>query len=272
VRRGSIVRVVSIGLLAAAVATSVAIFIPWLPENASKEGERIDFVFWFVIAICIAVFSVVAAVTVYSVVKFRARPDDDSDGPPIHGHTRLEIAWTAVPAVLVTAIAIVSAVALAENGKLKNDRLVVEVTARQFAWTFAYPPEEKAREVSKDTQLCDLPPAPPNCPVSGVLRLPEGRQVELRLRALDVIHSFWVPEFRQKQDAVPSKLKVGQVTRLPITPTRIGRYTVVCTELCGVGHALMRAPACVMEPRKFQEWIRSQQRKPQGTPEEAECP
>ena len=90
--------------------------MPWLPRSGSKEGERIDFVFWVVVGICIAVFAVVAAITIYSVVKFRVRPDDDSDGPPIHGHTGLEIAWTAIPTVLVTMIAVVSAVALAENG------------------------------------------------------------------------------------------------------------------------------------------------------------
>ncbi len=201
-RRGAIVRVVVIALLAAAVATAVALFLPWLPELNSKEGERIDFVLWFTVAICIAVFAVVAAISVYSVAKFRVRPDDDSDGPPIHGHTGIEIAWTAIPTILVTAIAAVSAVALAENGKLKDDRVVVEVTARQFAWTFAYPPEDAASK-PKDEQLCKLPPEQPNCPVSGTLRLPAGRQVELRLRALDVIHSFWVPQFRQKQDAVP---------------------------------------------------------------------
>ena len=121
-RRGAIVRVVTIGLLAAAVATAVAILIPWLPAQDSKEGERIDFVFWFTVAICIGVFAVVAAITVYSVAKFRARPDDDSDGPPIHGHTGIEIAWTAIPTMLVTVIAVLSAVALAENGKLKDDR------------------------------------------------------------------------------------------------------------------------------------------------------
>src|SRR5215211_1409230 len=80
VRRGSIVRVVSIGVIVGIAATAVAIFIPWLPDRASEEGKRIDFVFWFVTGICIVIFSVVAAVSVYSVFKFRARPDDDSDG------------------------------------------------------------------------------------------------------------------------------------------------------------------------------------------------
>jgi cytochrome c oxidase subunit 2 len=258
VRRGAIVRVVTIALLAAAVATAVAYFIPWLPENRSEEGDWIDAVFWLTVAICIAVFAVVAAITVYSVAKFRVRPDDDSDGPPVHGHTGLEIAWTAIPTILVTVIAVVSAVALAENGKLKDDRVVVEVTARQFAWTFAYPPADAASK-PKDERICKLPPERPNCPVSGTLRLPAGRQVELRLEALDVIHSFWVPQFRQKQDAVP-----GIVTRVAVTPTSPGQETVVCTELCGLGHALMRAPAIVMPENEFDRWRSEQERGLQG--------
>jgi len=235
VRRGAIVRVITIALLAAAAATAVAILIHWLPAQDSKEAERIDLVFWVVVAICIGVFAVVAAVTVYSVAKFRVRPDDDSDGPPIHGHTGLEITWTAIPAVLVTAIAILSAIALAENGHLKSNRLEVDVTAQQFAWSFKYPQYGGFK--------------------SHELRLVEGRQVRLTLRALDVIHSFWVPEFRQKQDAVP-----GTVTHLPITPTKTGSYTLVCTELCGLGHALMRAPVIVMKPDAFQRWAQAQQK------------
>jgi cytochrome c oxidase subunit 2 len=241
VRRGAIVRVVTIALLAAAAATAVALFVPWLPADESKEGTRIDFVFWFVVAICIAVFAVVAAVTIYSVVKFRARPDDDSDGPPIHGHTGLEIGWTAIPTVLVTVIAVLSAVALAENGKLKANRLKVDVTAQQFAWHFKYPQYGGFQ--------------------SSELRLVEGRQVELRLRSLDVIHSFWVPEFRQKQDAVP-----GIVTQLPITPTKLGTRTLVCAELCGLGHALMRARVIVMTEDDFERWAHSQQQGSEGTP------
>ena len=131
-RKGAITRLVVIALIAAAGATAVALFVPWLPPVRSKEAERIDFVMWVVVAICIAVFAVVAAITVYSVMTFRARPDDDSDGPPIHGHTGIEIVWTAVPTVLVTIIAVISAVALAENGHLKANRLQVDVTARAF--------------------------------------------------------------------------------------------------------------------------------------------
>jgi cytochrome c oxidase subunit 2 len=258
VRRGSIVRITIYGVLAGTLASLVAVLVPWLPTSASEEMDRIEFTFWFTTVICIAVFAVVAAISVYSVAKFRVRPDDDSDGPPIHGHTGIEIAWTAIPTILVTAIAAVSAVALAENGKLQDDRVVVEVTARQFAWTFAYPPQDAASK-PKDEQLCKLPPDPPNCPVSGTLRLPAGRQVEFRLRALDVAHSFWVPQFRQKQDAVP-----GIVTHVAVTPTNPDEATVVCAELCGLGHALMRAPVVVMRENAFNSWRAEQERALQG--------
>jgi cytochrome c oxidase subunit 2 len=239
VRRGSIVQLLLFSLVAGGIATAVALLLPWLPTSASQEAGRIDFVYWFVTVICIAIFSVVAAVIVYSVVKFRAAPDDDSDGPPIHGHTALEIWWTAIPAVLVTAIAIVSAVVLARDDAKGANPLTVDVTAQQFAWSFKYP----------------------NGTVSGDLRLPRDRQVVLRLHALDVIHSFWVPEFRQKQDAVP-----GIVTTVKITPTRLGVYPVICTELCGPGHSLMRSSAVVMPPAGFESWLSGQGKALGGAP------
>jgi len=88
---------VGLGVLFGGAATLVAVLIPWLPPVASKQRDRIDFVFWFTTGISIAVFALVAAVIAYSLVKFRVRPDDDSDGPPIHGHTGVEIVWTDAP-------------------------------------------------------------------------------------------------------------------------------------------------------------------------------
>ena len=214
-RRGSILQLLGLGILFGGAATLVAVLIPWLPPVASKQRDRIDFVFWFTTGICIAVFALVAAVIAYSLIKFRVQPDDDSDGPPIHGHTGVEIVWTAVPAILVTAISIVTAIALVKNDDAGKDPLNVNVIARQFAWTFAYPDQGNL--------------------TSAQLRLPLDRTVKLHLHALDVIHSFWVPEFGQKQDALP-----GQDTSLVITPTKVGTYPVICTELCGFGHALMR--------------------------------
>ena len=231
-RRGVVVRLVVVGLAASAVALCVALFIPWLPTPASREADRIDFVFWFVSGISIAIFGLVAAVILIAVVRFRVRPDDDSDGPPIHGHTGLEIVWTAVPAVLVTAISVVSAVALAQNDSLPRKHLTVDVLAQQFYWSFTYPKYHNL--------------------TSSVLRLPVNEAVQLRITARknDVIHSFWVPQFRQKQDAVP-----GLVRTIVITPDRTGTWAVVCTELCGLGHALMRARVVVMRKAAFAAWV-----------------
>jgi cytochrome c oxidase subunit II len=221
VRRGSIVQLVLIGVVAGGIASALALIPNWLPPQASREAGRIDFVFWFVTGICIFVFAIVAAVTVMAVWKFRAKPDDDSDGPPIHGHTGLEIVWTAIP--------IVSAIVLAKDDAAGSNPLRVNVTAQQFAWTFHYP-----QYGNKE---------------SAVLRLPVHRSVVLRMTAKDVIHSFWVPEFRQKQDLVP-----GIHPTLHITPTKVGTYPIVCTELCGLGHALMRSRTVVMEPSAFRQW------------------
>jgi cytochrome c oxidase subunit II len=236
VRRGTLSRLVAVGLAAGAGAFIAAFFIPWLPDQASREREWIDLVFWVTSAICIFVFALVAGLSVYAIWKFRAAPDDDSDGPPIHGHTGLEIAWTAVPAVLVTGIAVVSAVALAKNDRFPDDSMVVRVTARQFAWSFSYP---EFGDVS-----------------SATLRLPRGRPIQLELTSQDVIHSFWVPQFGQKQDVLPSP----EVTKVKITPTRGGRFPLICTELCGAGHAFMRSWAEVMEPAAFERWARQQGR------------
>jgi cytochrome c oxidase subunit 2 len=239
-RRGALVSLIAIALVVAVVTSSIAYFVDWLPEQASEEREQIDFVLWLTIGICIFVFAVVAAVSIYAGFKFRARPDDDSDGPPIHGHTGIEIVWTAVPTILVTVIAVASAVVLARNDRVSgDDPLTVEVTAQQFAWSFHYP---------NDGEI-----------TSPQLYLPVDRSTKLVLEALDVIHSFWVPEFGQKQDAVP-----GIVTTIVITPTKTGEYRIICTELCGLGHALMRSKAVVVSQGEFAAWLREQGQPPDG--------
>src|ERR1700740_112571 len=137
-RRGSIASLVGIGVVAGGIAAAVALALPWLPTPASREAGRIDFIFWFTVTICIVIFALVAAVILYAVTHFRAAPDDDSDGPPIHGHTGLEIAWTAIPFVLVTAIAIVCGIVLSRNDAAGANPLVVNVQAQQYAFTFSY--------------------------------------------------------------------------------------------------------------------------------------
>src|SRR6266699_1642909 len=234
-RRGSIVALLGIGLIAGGVAAAVALVPTWLPEDASREAGRIAFTFWFVIAICIFIFSIVAAVMIYALLHFRVREDDFEDGPPIHGHTGLEITWTIIPFVLVTSIAIVSAIVLSRNDAQAKDTLRIDVTAQQFVFTFSYPDANNA--------------------TSPVLRLPKGRSVELYMRSLDVIHSVFVPQFSQKEDIVP-----GLVTQLHITPTRLGTFPLECTELCGLGHSLMRSQAIVMKPAAFDAWLAQQKK------------
>ena len=221
----------------------MALLIPWLPDPASEQADRIDFVFWFVTAICIAIFALVAAVIVYSVLNFRARarrrrgrpadarphgPRDRLDGGPgrardrdldrQRGRAGEERAAAERPPPPPPGPPSSSTV----NGLCKPRSadplkpLVVCVIAQQFAWLFKYPAYDNA--------------------TSATLHLPIDTTVQLQLQSLDVIHSFWVPEFGQKQDAVP-----GLLTKLVITPNRLGTFPVICTELCGLGHALMRS-------------------------------
>ena len=245
-RRGAIVALVSIALVVAALTTAIAYFVDWLPEQASEERQGIDLVFWVTIAICIFFFAVVAAVSIYAAVKFRARPDDESDGAPIHGHTGIEIVWTVVPTICVVVIAVLSAIVLAQNDEPKGTPLRVDVLAQQFAWQFTYPEQGEVRSTD--------------------LYLPVDRSTRLVLSARDVLHSFWVPEFGQKQDAVP-----GIVTTLIITPTKTGEYRLICTELCGQGHALMRTRAIVLPQAEFDRWVSEQRSANGGDGEEVDA-
>jgi cytochrome c oxidase subunit 2 len=231
IRRGAMIRVTVIAVLAAIVTTLVAVLIRWLPESASEQMDRITFTYWFATVISIGIFSIVIAVIVYSVWAFRVQPEDDTDGPPIHGNTKLEIAWTIVPAILVISIGLVSAVVLSKNANAGSDPLEVKVFAQQFAWRFEYPGNVKSAE----------------------LVMPLHRPVEFHMQSPDVIHSLWIPQMGQKQDVVP-----GVTTRIVITPTRTGRFTLICTELCGLGHATMRAPVRVLAQPEFARWLAKQ--------------
>lgn len=231
-RRG-IVQLVAIGVVIALLLTAVAVVFKWLPTSASEEFDRIQAVYWFATVISIAIFALVSAVIVYSVWKWRVPLDDDADGPPIHGHTGLEIAWTTVPAILVIAIGVVSAVVLARNGEAGARPLEINAIGQQFAWKFVYSDHD------------DL--------TSGQLVLPVNQEARFTMTAVDVLHSFWVPNFGQKMDAVP-----GIETTILVTPTREGEFQVVCAELCGLGHATMRAKARVVSRAEFARWIREQ--------------
>jgi cytochrome c oxidase subunit 2 len=231
VRKSLIIQLLAMSVLFGGVSFVVAWFIPWLPDAGSKEAERIHDTYWLASIICLAIISIVAAVTVYAVVKFRARPDDDEDGKPIHGHTGIEVAWTLIPLVLVIVIGVWSSVALVRNEEHKEGRVEIDVHAAQFAWSFSYPEQELPGPV-------------------GELHVPIGEPIKLTLTSNDVIHSFWVPEWSVKQDVVPG-------VELPyyITPTKEGTFDIICTELCGIGHSVMRNRVVVETRAKFDAWV-----------------
>jgi cytochrome c oxidase subunit 2 len=222
-----------IAVIGIAILLPIALLLPWFPTDASNQASNIHTLYDVLLIVSVPIFVLVETVVVYSVWKFRLRPgDEERDGPPIHGNTRLEVIWTALPAVLILGLCGYAYSVLRANEKTHPGAMVVNVTERQFAFEFSYP-----RSGGKQV-------------ISPELYLPKGQPVVFKLRSLDVIHSFFVPEFSEKLDAVP-----GITTTVRVTPTRLGAYPVECTELCGAGHSLMRATVQVVSPSGFQSWI-----------------
>ncbi len=234
-RKEHVLPIAIITLVIAAVSVVVALTIDWLPDPASKEADRVDLLVWWTVWASIGIFAIVMAFMFYSVWKFRAKDGDESDGPPIHGHTMLEIVWTAIPTVLIGITAAWAAIVLIKNEDIAQagpGPLRVEVLAQQFAWEFTYP---------------DLGVT------TGDLRVPAGRQVVLNLHAKDVIHSFFVYETRIKGDAVPGQ--VNDRVRFTMKPEYAGKiYPIVCTELCGAGHGVMRAQMITLTAGDYDTW------------------
>jgi cytochrome c oxidase subunit 2 len=168
----------------------------------------------------------------YSLVVFRRRKGDTTDAEHMEGNTQLEIAWTIVPLFVVMAYAYLGAINLAATQRVDPDAMVVKVTGLQWSWTFEYEPVNGVAVVSKE------------------LHVPVDKQLLLRMTSNDVIHSFWVPEFRLKQDLVP-----GRITQLRITPTLEGNYKVRCAELCGTSHYSMENPVVVSSQEEFDTWF-----------------
>jgi cytochrome c oxidase subunit II len=235
VRRHPIIQMVAIGAIASAIGIALALWINWFPADAAKQDKPIDTLYDVLMIVSIPIFVLVITVILYSVWAFRMRPgQENEDGPPIHGNTRLEVFWTAIPAIILVSLCSYAYAVLSDVEKTHANELVVKVHAIQFAWTFEYP-QSGGRAI-----------------VSNQLYLPKDKPVRFDIDSKDVIHDFWVPAFRVKIDAVP-----GITTRLRATPTRLGTYPVVCAELCGLGHAVMRSTAHVLSPAGFDDWLAS---------------
>ena len=236
-----------------------------LPVDASANAPIYDELFQVLFTIGTILFVGIVGLLVFSLIRFRRRPGQLGDGIAMEGNLPLEIFWTAVPAVVVLFVGLYSydiydrmggMVPLAhdhmaasgaasgeeriwggissgsiEDAATAPAALPIDVTAMQFAFLFHYPQGDI---------------------ISGELHVPAGRPVTLRMEAKDVIHAFWVPEFRLKQDVIP-----GQPTQLSFTATRPGRYPIVCAELCGPYHGGMRSTVVVEESDAWEEWFSS---------------
>jgi cytochrome c oxidase subunit 2 len=228
------------GVVATAIGIWIVLAIHWFPTDASRQAHRIRILYDVLLIASVPIFVLVITVIGFSVWWYRMRPGEELiDGPPIHGNTRLEVVWTIAPAVLIVFLCAYSVSVLYANESKKSNEITIDVTARQWAFEYAYPqPGKKAV-------------------YSPYLYVPNGHPILFRIRSLDVIHSFFVPQFSEKIDAVP-----GIVTALRVTPTKRGVFPVECTELCGAGHAFMRSTAYVLRPALFQTWLKKQPLQP----------
>src|SRR3954447_22214900 len=236
-------QMLGIGVVAAALGIAAGLLIDWFPVSASKEAKQIDTLWDVLIIFSVPVFVGVTVVVLFSVIKFRMRPGEENlDGPPIHGNTRLEVIWTAIPAIILVGLCTYAFVVLEDVEAVEGKPMNVRVVGEQFAWTFFYTRAD-GKEVA-----------------SSQLHVPIDRQVKFTIQSKDVLHDFCVPAFRMKKDAVP-----GIDVTYSVTPNRLGSYPIVCAELCGLGHAVMRSTATVDTKAKVQTWFGALG-KPAGTP------
>jgi cytochrome c oxidase subunit 2 len=224
------------GVIASAAGIAIGLSINWFPPAAASRASKVDTLYDVLIIATVPVFVLVASVILFSAWRFRMRPGEENlDGPPIHGDTRLEIAWTVAPAVLILGLVVYALIVLHDiEARPAGPELQVNVTGQQFAWTFEYPTSVTGGKAV----------------ISDSLVLPEGESVDFAIRSRDVLHAFWVPAFRAQESAVP-----GITTHMRVTPTRLGTYDVVCNQLCGLGHSTMRARVRVITQAQFHSWL-----------------
>lgn len=256
-----------------------------MPEQVSQQAPLVDQFFDIMMTIGTALFLVVEGAILIAVIRFRHRKGDDTDAAPIKGNLPLEAFWTAIPAILVIGLgiysvqvyedmggfqvgghhmmaggdsAIAAPIATDTEGMIaeseygfgaspqqvgKDADLVVNVTGLQFAWLFNYPDNEID---------------------AGELHVPVGKDVLLNISAMDVIHSFWIPQLRLKQDAIP-----GSDSQLRFVATKTGEYPIVCAELCGSYHGGMRTQMVVHTPEEYDAWLEENKIAQQQDPNQA---
>jgi cytochrome c oxidase subunit II len=230
--RNPIVQIALWTVALGSVLAAIVLTVPWLPAEDSKQANPIDTLYTVLSVVSSYIFALVVSWLLVSVAHFRRRHNDPSDGKPIHGNSRLEVLWTTIPALLMVGTAIYSGLVLRDIEAPQAATQTVHVTGQQFAWTFRYD-QQKVK--------------------SAELHLVKGTPYLFKMNSKDVIHSFWVPQFRMKRDVVP-----GLTTKIRITPIKTGHFTLACTELCGLGHSTMRAPVYVQDQAGFDRWVAKQ--------------
>jgi cytochrome c oxidase subunit 2 len=208
-----------------------------LPVIASREAEIENSAFVLLTVLSVPVLMFVVVGLAYSALRFRANGDED-DGPPIHGHRGVQAAWLSISFILVIGLFGYGAVGLIDIRGAQSSEFEVQVRGEQWKWSFMYP---AAGVVAKE------------------LHIPVGERVHLVIKSEDVIHSFWVPAFGIKQDAVP-----GRPTEIYVTATAAGTYPGLCAELCGTGHTGMHLTVVVSESADLEAWLSAQPTAPPG--------
>jgi cytochrome c oxidase subunit II len=228
--------------LLVAVSASASALPRWmhLPEGVSSYSGRIDGMFHLITWITGIVFVIVEGLLLFFLFRYRHK-----EGRKVHythGNNRVEVIWTIVPALICVILALLSRRTWADiKQSMPAEAMPIEITAEQFSWTIRYPGPDG--RFGTDDDIVSL----------NQLHFPVGRPVVATLRSKDVIHSFFLPEFRVKQDAVP-----GMSTRIWFDGMRTGEWEIACAELCGLGHYRMKGFVTVETPEEFQKWLAAQ--------------
>jgi cytochrome c oxidase subunit II len=212
--------------------------LSWLPENVSTYGDQIDRLFYGIYYLTTATFFIVQITLLVFVFLYRDRPGRRATYT--HGNTTLEIIWTAVPAVILAVLALVSRSTWAEVKETQPPSdYQIRISGKQFNWEIAYPGADGQLGTADDVKM------------DNDFHVPVNKVVRVQLQSQDVIHSFFVPQFRLKQDAVP-----GRSIPVWFKATKAGKYEVPCAELCGFGHSGMRGFVYVDPPERYDAWAR----------------
>lgn len=229
----------------------------WAPEAATKGAKKVDALLNFIFYLTATVFVLTQTVYIYYLVKYRRRPG--SKAYYSHGNNKLEIVWTAIPTAIFLGLVIYSNRLWAElHSPPPDDAVKVDVVSYQFGWDFRYAGADgqlgaiDVHGYSPDNRFGLVPDdaAGDDDFSSTELVIPVGRPVHIYLNSRDVIHSFYVPEFRLYQAAVPGRT----IAWVWFEPTRTGNFELACSQICGSGHYNMKAPIRVVSPEEFEKW------------------